>query len=83
MYDPAMNIAGRVQNGVIVLEGSVSLPEGATVRVSFDAAPLSSAAKVRSRIELPLVRCDQPGSIALTNEMIADLLDDEDAAPRH
>jgi hypothetical protein len=81
MYDSAMNISGRVQNGVIVLEGSVSLPEGARVRVSLDAADLNTAAK--ARIELPLVRYDQPGSIALTNEIVADILDNDDAAPRH
>ncbi len=78
-----MNISGRVQNGVIVLEGSVSLPEGAKVRVSFDAADLNGDATTRSRIEFPLVCSDQPGSIALTNEMIGDILDEEDAAPAH
>jgi len=78
-----MNVSGRVHNGVVVLEGTVSLPEGASVRVSFDESLVNRSATSRHRIELPLVRCDQPGSIHLTNQEISDILDDEDASPRH
>jgi hypothetical protein len=35
-----MDIQGRVRNGVVVLEGEAVLPEGAVVRVSFQAGPV-------------------------------------------
>jgi hypothetical protein len=76
-----MTIPGRVQNGVVILEGDSTLPEGAVVSVYCPtAAPPSSAGKVR--IQLPLVRTGEPGTVHLTNQRIAEILDEEDVAPR-
>ena len=35
------------------------------------------------RIEFPLVHCQNPGTLHLTGERIAEILGEEDAAPRH
>ena len=76
-----MEIAGRIQNGVVVLDSPVSLPEGAVVSVSYSAAPAIHLAQTKqSRVEFPLVRSANPGSVHLTNEMIGEVLDDEDAS---
>ena len=64
----------------MVLDGSASLPEGAAVTVTLRTPPAIRIAKNQKRIEFPLVRSSAPGSIHLTNEMIADTLDAEDAA---
>lgn len=75
-----MNIPGRVQDGVIVFDGDVSLPEGAIVSVSFGTSPLIRVAKDQKRVEFPLVRSSKPGTVFLTNEMIGEILDEEDAS---
>jgi len=75
-----MDVPGRVQNGVVVLEGGVSLPEGAAVTVVVPARPTIHVSKNQKRVEFPLVPSDAPGSVHLTNEMIADILDSEDAS---
>ena len=75
-----MEISGRVLNGVVVLDGTMSLPEGAVVSVTCRAKPLIRVAKNQKRIEFPLVPSSAPGSVHLTNEMIAEILDEEDAS---
>ena len=75
-----MEISGRVQNGVVVLDGSASLPEGAAVTVTLRTKPVIRMAESQKRVEFPLVPSSAPGSIHLTNEMIADILDSEDAS---
>lgn len=75
-----MDVPGRVQDGVVVLDGSASLPEGAAVRVTLRAEPVIRVAKNQKRVEFPLVRSSAPGSVHLTNEIIADILDAEDAS---
>ena len=75
-----MEIPGRIQNGVVVLDGSASLPEGAEVTVTLRTKPVIRVAKKQKRVEFPLVPSSAPGSIHLTNEMIADILDSEDAS---
>jgi hypothetical protein len=75
-----MNIPGRVQNGVVVLEGPMALPEGAAVTVSYRTPPVIRVAKHQKRVEFPLVPSAAPGSVHLTNDMIADILDAEDAS---
>lgn len=75
-----MEIPGRVQNGVVVLDGSVSLPEGSAVMVTLCTKPVIRVAKNQKRVEFPLVPSSAPGSIQLTNEMIADILDSEDVS---
>lgn len=72
-----MEIVGRVNQGVIVLEGDAHLPEGAQVRVLYE--PVEEAKKDPNyRVTLPLVRTGKPGTLHLTNEMIAEIFDEED-----
>jgi hypothetical protein len=78
-----MQVTGKVHNGVVVLDDPASLPEGACVRVVFPVPPSAALKSEKRRIQLPLVHCDRPGTLHLTNEQIAEILDDEDAAPRH
>ena len=75
-----MRLIGRVQNGVVVLEGPVTLPEGAVVIVSEQTPTATRWSKTRTPVELPIFPSDQPGSIELTNDRIAEILDQEDAA---
>jgi hypothetical protein len=77
-----MVISGRVQNGVVIPEGNVPLPEGAVVTITFP-LPTSVKPSNKKRIQLPLVVTGNPGSVNLTNERIGEILDEEDAAPRH
>jgi hypothetical protein len=69
-----MVIPGRVQNGVIIPEAGPPLPEGAAVNISYS-APAPAAEK--PRIEVPLVRTGRPGTVALTGERIAQVLDED------
>jgi hypothetical protein len=77
-----MEIPGRVQNGVVVLEGAPAIPEGAKVTVSYHGPNHSPSLVKKRRIEVPLVRTGQPGTVNLTGETIAEILDEEDASPR-
>lgn len=75
-----MQIPGRIENGVVVFDQDVALPEGTRV-VVFQLSPGEQAAKTRKkRVELPLVKSGAPGSIHLTNERIQEILDEEDIA---
>ena len=76
-----VEIQWRVQNGLVVLDGGVSLPEGASVSVLHPVPSNVKPVVAKRRIQLPLVHCDQPGSVPLTSERIAEILDAEDAAP--
>jgi len=73
-----MNLQGRVHNGVVVLDGGLLLPEGTAVTVFI--APAVKAARPKERIELPLVRSAKPGSINLTGDRIAEILEEEDVS---
>ena len=73
-----MKTSGIVQNGVIVLDGGVLLPEGTRVLVTMQ-SPLFNETASAKRIEFPLVDSSHPGSVHLTNEMIGEILDAEDA----
>ena len=75
-----MEILGRVQNGVVVFDGPMSLPEGAAVTVLSRTRPVIRVAKNQKQVEFPLVPSSAPGSVHLTNEMIAEILDEEDAS---
>ena len=77
-----MKLRGRVHNGFVVLEGGTTLPEGTRVTVACDATPASKARRKKKRVQFPLVRSKHPGTLHLTNERIAEILDEEDAAPR-
>jgi hypothetical protein len=73
-----MTLPGRVHNGVVVLEGDFTLPEGTEVSVLSRATPVLRVSKHQKRIQVPLVRSSKPGSLHLTGEMIAEILDAED-----
>ena len=75
-----MVVVGRVKNGVVVLEGDSALPEGAIVTVSYGEPVPGKSVNGRTRIQVPLVKTDRPGSVDLTGDRIAEVLDDEDAA---
>lgn len=74
-----MEIHGFVHNGVVVLTGGVSLPEGTPVTVSCQPEPATPLREKR-RVQLPLVRTGAPGSMNLTNERIAEIFNAEDIA---
>jgi hypothetical protein len=74
---------GRVHNGVVVLEDGPVLPEGAAVIVSRAEAEGATKPAEQKRVKFPLVHSNNPGSLHLTNERIAEVLDEEDASPRH
>lgn len=74
-----MEISGTVQNGVVVLDGSVTLPEGTNVVVIYPSKPVIHVAKHQKRVEFPLFPSSEPGTLDLTNERIADVFDEEDA----
>jgi hypothetical protein len=65
---------------VVVLEGGAKLPEGAAVRVSYRVGPVIHVSPVRQPVQLPLVKTGRPGSVALTNDRIAEILDEQDAS---
>jgi len=73
-----MTIRGQVRNGVVVLEGGQILPEGTKVTVSCDSAPISRRRPKKKRVQLPLVPSKRPGSLHLTNERIAEILEEEE-----
>jgi hypothetical protein len=74
-----MVVPGRVHHGVVVLEGGATLPEGAAVRVLYPAGPAIHVSPIRRPVQLPLVKTGRPGSVALSNERIAEILDEQDA----
>ena len=73
-----MEISGRVHNGVVVLDGDASLPEGMAVKVFVQTPLIFHVSENKKRLEFPLVLSSAPGSIDLTNEQIYEILDDED-----
>ncbi len=76
-----MEIPGRVHNGVVILDSGVSLPEGTEVVVSCRDDLEPEAKAEGKRVEFPLVRSKNPGSVHLTGERIAEILDEEDVSP--
>jgi hypothetical protein len=73
-----MNIGGVVHNGVVVLDSDRALPEGARVTVSYFEP--TEPSNVKRRVKLPMVHSDQPGALDLTNQRIAEILDEEDVS---
>jgi len=89
-----MVISGHIENGVVVLEGGVTLPEGTQVVVSLPAPsvspqlPLPAPGSVplppreirpRKRVVFPIIPSKNPGTMDITAEQIAEILDEEDA----
>jgi hypothetical protein len=75
-----MVIRGRVQNGVVVLNGQTTLPEGSEVAVTYPAAPAVESGQKTHRVDFPLVRSKHPGSVQLTAEHVAALLENDDVS---
>jgi len=73
-----MKIPGHVANGVVVLEGA-TLPAGAAV-VVFAPGQRHGRKPRKERVRFPLVRSKHPGTLDLTNERIAEILENEDMA---
>lgn len=75
-----MEIPGVVQNGVVVLDGTIELPEGAAVLVMYGASPVIRVAQNPKPVALPIFDSGESGTIDLTNDRIAEILDQEDAS---
>lgn len=72
-----MTLTGHVENGVVVFD-SGTLPEGSHVSVT----PLIETQVIEShghRLVLPIIRGGEPGSLLMTDGVIAEILEDEDA----
>ena len=78
-----MEIRGHIHNGVVVLDGGLTLPEGTEVTVSCDKVRIWRKPGKKKHVEFPLIHSKHPGTLHLTNERIAEILDEEDASPRH
>lgn len=81
-YNYDMEILGRVDNGVVVPQSDATLPEGALVRIVYEPEVVEAMKNPGHRVKLPLVESDNPGTLHLTNKMIAEIFDDEDAIRR-
>ena len=73
-----MVISGKVMGGVVVLEGNITLPEGAAVNVVPRAVPGMQDGKAKRRVVLPLVKSKHPGAIRLSAERIAEIMEEDD-----
>ena len=74
-----MNIRGRIKNGVVELEGSPSIPEGTEVVVVVNDLP-TKAGDAAMPLPFPVVSSEQPGSVKLTGDLIAEMLEDDDVS---
>jgi hypothetical protein len=75
-----MEIRGRVHNGVVLLDGEAGLPEGAVVSVLFPVAPAAPPPDSSARVQFPLVPSNQPGTLELSNDRIAELWEDDEVS---
>jgi hypothetical protein len=75
-----MKIPGHVANGVVVLDGGARLPEGTAVTVSCNQGNPPQPTRKRRRVVLPLIKSKHPGSLPLTGQRIAEILEEEDSA---
>ena len=75
-----MDLPGRVENGVVVLEGGMKLPEGAQVMVSLRRKPNIRVAPTQRSVQLPIFDHDGPPDIDLASDQIAEILTREDAS---
>jgi hypothetical protein len=75
-----MEIRGRVHNGVVILDGEMSLPDGTIVTVSYPESSPTIPSESGHRVQFPLVRSNRPGSLDLTAERIAELWEEDDLA---
>ncbi len=73
----SMRNHGIVHNGTIVIDGGIPLPEGTRVVVSIEAESAEPEPS-EYRVQFPLVYSATPGKLHLTNEEIAEYLDDDE-----
>jgi hypothetical protein len=73
-----MEFPGHVQNGVIVLEGKAALPEGAAVIVLCPPVRIPRRPKKSRNVEATAIRSKQPGTLPLTNQLLAEIAEEED-----
>ena len=65
---------------MIVLDGGTTLPDGSRVVVPCLAQDSGVTAREPTAITFPLVRSKSPGSVNLTAERVAELLEEEDVS---
>lgn len=82
VHNDRMTIAGRVQGGVVVLERGSTLPDGTAVTVVPRQGAAIHVPKIRRRVVLPLVPSKHPGTLRLSAERIAELLEEDDLSSR-
>ena len=70
-----MELTGHISNGVVVFDGGTPLPEGTRVSVAPRPEVIPPKGK---RVQVPLVRTGAPGTVDLTNEMIAEIQSQDD-----
>src|SRR5262245_16781875 len=75
-----MGIPGRVRNGVVVLDQGQTLPEGARVMVARATSRIGRKTTKKKRVKFPLIRSKRPGTLDLSSERIAEILQEEDLA---
>ncbi len=75
-----MEILGHIHNGVVVFDQDPGLPEGAVVTVLVPRRGNELSASATPQLIFPLVPGKYPGSVELTNDRIAEILDEEDAS---
>jgi hypothetical protein len=73
-----MQLTGRIQNGVVVFDTPPVLPEGTLVSVVVQSSPTIHVSSRPTRVEFPLVYSNSSGNIDLTNERIAEILNEEE-----
>ena len=74
----SMEIQGYVRNGVVVLDGETTFPEGTRVLVCPVPPRDQEPQQVKKLVDFPLVSSGEPGSIHLTNERIHEIFEEED-----
>jgi hypothetical protein len=72
-----MTMFGHVQDGVVVPDNGTAFPEGLRVSVTPVGKPSEPHVEKR-RVDFPLVRTGTPGTWELTNDRIAEILEEED-----
>jgi hypothetical protein len=78
-----MEIPGHVANGVVVLDGGATLPEGTAVTVSATGLRIWRKHGKKRPVRFPLIRCQHPGTLDLNNDRIAEILEAEDVSHFH
>ena len=78
-----MEMPGKVEGGVVVPQGVATLPEGRLVRIVYaheESAEVGgkNGLRPRRRVKFPLVESNTPGALRLTNDVIAELLNEDD-----